>query len=76
MIGIVKEVFIPKEYKYGIELDVMYSNKIGFIVLVDNIEIEIIQEQNLDNCKIHREDKVIINKIGNNNYDIELYSEV
>ena len=75
MIGIVKKVFVPKEYKNGIELDAIYSNKIGFVVLVENEEIEIIQIQNEFNCNIYRDDKVSVTKLDNGEYDIVLYEE-
>jgi len=59
--GIVKEVFIPtEEYQ-----SVMDSNKIGFKVQVgtDIIEmIEIIKEQDFDNVRILKNDKVILTK--------------
>ena len=76
MIGIVKEVFIPKEYnENGVLVDVMDSTNIGFKVLVENKEIEIIQKQNEINCNIFREDEVIVTK-NSEGYDIQLYSEV
>lgn len=59
--GIVKEIFIPtEEYQ-----SVMDSNKIGFKVQVgtDIIEmIEIIKEQDFDNVRILKNDKVILTK--------------
>jgi len=59
--GIVKEAFIPtEEYQ-----SVMDSNKIGFKVQVgtDIIEmIEIIKEQDFDNVRILKNDKVILTK--------------
>lgn len=54
--GLVVEVFIPvKENE-----NVMSSNKIGFKVKVDNEIIEVIEEQNIVNATIHKDDKVIV----------------
>ena len=50
MIGKVSEIFIPNG-----ELDM-----VGFKVQLDDEIIEIIQKQNLDNCKIYRDDKVFV----------------
>ena len=55
-IGRVVEVFIPTEY----ENDIMNSKKIGFKVKLDNETIEIVQEQNEDNCQIMKNDLVLI----------------
>lgn len=71
-IGIVKEVFIPYEYKdNSIE-----SKKIGFKIKLDSDEITIIEEQNENNSKILKNDKVIIIKqvvSGIEFTDIELF---
>ena len=69
-IGRVVEVFIPTEY----ENDIMNSKKIGFKVKLDNETIEIIQEQNEDNCQIMKNDLVLITeqKIGDKEY-IDIY---
>ena len=69
-IGIVVEVFIPTEY----ENDIMNSKRIGFKVKLDNEIIEIIQEQNKDNCQIMKNDLVLITeqKIKGENY-IDIY---
>lgn len=54
--GLVVEVFIPiKENE-----NVMSSSKIGFKVKVDNEIIEVIEEQNIVNATIHKDDKVIV----------------
>lgn len=54
--GLVIEVFIPvKENE-----NVMSSSKIGFKVKVDNEIIEVIEEQNIVNATIHKDDKVIV----------------
>ncbi len=69
-IGRVVEVFIPTEY----ENDIMNSKRIGFKVKLDNEIIEIIQEQNKDNCQIMKNDLVLITeqKIKGENY-IDIY---
>lgn len=69
-IGRVVEVFIPTEY----ENDIMNSKKIGFKVKLDNETIEIIQEQNEDNCQIMKNDSVLITeqKIEDKRY-IDIY---
>ena len=54
--GLVVEVFIPVK---GNE-NVMSSSKIGFKVKVDNEIIEVIEEQNIVNATIHKDDKVIV----------------
>lgn len=57
--GLVVEVFIPVK---GNE-SVMSSSKIGFKIKVDNeiIEvIEVIEEQNIINANIHKDDQVIV----------------
>ena len=63
--GLVVEVFIPiKENE-----NVMSSSKIGFKVKVDNEIIEVIEEQNIVNATIHKDDKVIVE---NNNSSITI----
>ncbi|MBE6149395.1 MAG: hypothetical protein E7170_01565 [Firmicutes bacterium] len=67
-IGKVIEVFIPDN---NIE-----SKQIGFKVLIDNEEVNIIQEQDYNNANILKSDLVEVRKqiIDNNEYlDIELY---
>mgnify|MGYP003291109698 CR=1 FL=1 len=65
-IGKVIEVFIPETN------DVMNSTKIGFKIKIDDEIIEIIEEQNKDNCDIYKDDLVKVIK-ENNNIKIELY---
>lgn len=65
-IGKVIEVFIPETN------DVMNSNRIGFKVKIDDQIIEVIEEQNKDNCDIYKDDLVKVIK-ENNNIKIELY---
>lgn len=72
----VKEVFIPNEYKNNQLIDVMNSNKIGFKILIDNEEVEIIEERNEFNSNILKDDLVRITKQvidGKEYIDIELY---
>ena len=60
--GIVKEVYIPEEYKNGNLLDVMDRNVIGFKVLIDD-EIQDFQfEQDEFNVQIMKNDEVLIIK--------------
>ncbi len=54
--GIVKEVYIPTLPNQ----DVMYSNKIGFKIQTENEFIDIVEEQNEENSKILKNDKVTI----------------
>lgn len=54
--GLVVEVFIPVK---GNE-SVMSSSKIGFKIKVDNEIIEVIEEQNIINANIHKDDQVIV----------------
>ena len=54
-IGKVIEVYIPSE-------DVMISKEIGFKIQLDDEMIDIIEEQDEFNSKIHREDSVLITK--------------
>lgn len=54
--GLVVEVFIPVK---GNE-SVMSSSKIGLKIKVDNEIIEVIEEQNIINANIHKDDQVIV----------------
>lgn len=75
-VGKVVEVFIPEEYKNGRLIDVMDSTKIGFKVMVDDELIEIIQEDDMNNANIMKNDMVMITKqtiSGHDFVDIELY---
>ena len=60
--GIVKEVYIPLQYKKGNLIDIMDRNVIGFKVLIDNnIEnYEFIQDEY--NSSIMKNDEVVIIK--------------
>lgn len=55
-IGIVKEVFIP----VNTNENVMTSTKIGFKIELNGKIIEAIEEQNIINAMIHKDDKVIV----------------
>ena len=72
--GIVKEVYIPEQYKNGNLLDVMDRSVIGFKVLIDD-EVQDFQfEQDEFNVKIMKNDEVLIIKQvidGNEYIDIE-----
>lgn len=60
--GIVKEVYIPEEYKNGNLLDIMDRSVIGFKVLIDD-EIQDFQfEQDEFNVQIMKNDEVLIIK--------------
>ena len=55
-IGIVKEVFIP----VNTNENVMTITKIGFKIELNGKIIEVIEEQNIINAMIHKDDKVIV----------------
>lgn len=55
-IGSVKEVFIP----VNTNENVMTSTKIGFKIDLNGKIIEVIEEQNIINAMIHKDDKVIV----------------
>lgn len=55
-IGIVKEVFIP----VNTNENVMTNTKIGFKIELNGKIIEVIEEQNIINAMIHKDDKVIV----------------
>lgn len=76
ILGRVKEVFISKEYKNNMLIDVMDSKNIGFKVVTEKKEIEIKEEQDEFNAKIKKDDLVMITKqnvSGKDFVDIELY---
>lgn len=71
LIGKVIEVFIPEN-----KFDIMNSKNIGFKILINNEIIEIIQEQDINNSHIYKNDLVIITKQVISNkvfYDIEIF---
>ena len=60
--GIVKEVYIPLQYKNDNLIDVMDRNVIGFKVLIDD-NIESFEfEQDEYNASIMKDDEVVITK--------------
>ena len=70
-IGKVIEVFIPED-----KINIMNSKNIGFKILINNEIIEVIQEQNINNSHIYKNDLVTITKqviSGKVFYDIEMY---
>ena len=75
-VGKVVEIFIPKQYKNGVLLDVRDRTQIGFKVMTDNGMKEIIEEQNHFNARIMKNDYVMIIEqtiSGKDFVDIELY---
>ena len=60
--GIVKEVYIPEQYKNGNLLDVMDRSVIGFKVLIDDDVQDFQFEQDEFNVKIMKNDEVLIIK--------------
>lgn len=75
-IGKVLEVYIPEEYKNGNMLDIMDRSKVEFKIMTDIGIEKIILEQNEFNCKIMKNDIVVITKQTISDVDsinIELY---
>lgn len=60
--GIVKEVYIPEQYKNGQLLDIMDRNVIGFKVLIDDDIYNFEFEQDEFNVQIMKDDEVVITK--------------
>ena len=60
--GIVKEVYIPEQYKNGQLLDIMDRNVIGFKVLIDDSIQSFEFEQDEFNVQIMKDDEVVITK--------------
>ena len=60
--GIVREVYIPLQYKNGNLLDVMDRSVVGFKVLIDDEVLDFQFEQNEFNVKIMKNDNVVIIK--------------
>lgn len=60
--GIVKEVYIPEQYKNGQLLDIMDRNVIGFKVLIDDSIQSFEFEQDEFNVEIMKDDEVVITK--------------
>lgn len=73
-LGIIKEIFIPEGTGKDFYIDVMDSNKIGFIVSTDDKEIRVIGKQDDFNSQLFKGDKVYVKKYvdgSNNFYTIE-----
>ena len=60
--GVVKEVYIPEQYKNGQLLDIMDRNVIGFKVLIDDSIQSFEFEQDEFNVEIMKDDEVVITK--------------
>ena len=60
--GVVKEVYIPEQYKNGQLLDIMDRNVIGFKILIDDNIQSFEFEQDEFNVRIMKDDKVVITK--------------
>ena len=67
MIGKVKEIYIPKENNNGRIVSYLDSQKVGFKVIVDEKEMDIVVNQNNDNAIIHVGDLVNIEEMNGNN---------
>jgi len=64
MIGKVKEIYIPQENNNGRMVSYLDSQKVGFKVVVDENEMDIVVNQNNDNAIIHVGDLVNIEEIN------------
>lgn len=64
MIGKVKEIYIPEETNNGRIVSYLDSQKVGFKVIVDEKEMNIVVNQNNDNTVIHVGDLVNIEEIN------------
>lgn len=67
MIGKVKEIYIPNENNNGRIVSYLDSQKVGFKVIVDENEMDIVVNQNNDNAIIHVGDLVNIEEMNGNN---------
>ena len=67
MIGKVKEIYIPRENNNGRIVSYLDSQKVGFKVVVDENEMDIVVNQNNDNAIIHVGDLVNIEEITSDN---------
>ena len=65
MIGIVKEIYIPNETNNGRNISYLDSKKVGFKLIVEEKEVNIVVNQNNDNALIHVGDEVLIERINN-----------
>ena len=60
LFGVVKQVYLPKEIKNGIELDDLEKSKIGFVVEINGKLTKLEVKQDKSNCKIYKGDRVKI----------------
>ena len=67
MIGKVKEIYIPEEINNGRIVSYLDSQKVGFKIIVDDDEMDIVVNQNNDNAMIHVDDLVSIEEINGTN---------
>ena len=67
MVGKVKEIYIPQENNNGRVISYLDSQKVGFKVIVDEKETDIVVNQNNDNAIIHVGDLVNIEEIHSDN---------
>ena len=67
MIGKVVEVFIPNLN------DVMNSKKIGFKILFNDKFYEVIQDQNIENARIFKNDLVLVTFENDQIINLQLY---
>lgn len=67
MIGKVKEIYIPQENNNCRIVSYLDSQKVGFKVVVDENEMDIVVNQNNDNAVIHVGDLVSIEEINGDN---------
>lgn len=63
--GKIEKVYVPTENNQ----DVMFSNKIGFIIKIDDKLYKFETEQNEENSQILREDEVVVIIQTINNHD-------
>ena len=67
MIGKIKEIYIPNENNNGRIVSYLDSQKVGFKVIIDDNEMDIVVNQNNDNAVIHVGDLVNIKEINGDN---------
>lgn len=67
MIGKVKKIYIPNENNNGRIVSYLDSQKVGFKIIVDEKEVDIVVNQNNDNAVIHVGDLVNIEEINGDN---------
>jgi len=73
-LGIIKRIFIPEGTGKDFYIDAMDSDKIGFIVSINDKEITVIEKQGDFNTQLFKGDKVYVKKYvdgSNSSYTIE-----